>query len=117
MLTAQSGFSTGHLKGRVLLLVLIARGSDKHFFRGPFFSILMPCSIAVYKKDNGKTYIGTMNAGLMGRLFGTRVAEIMGNVAKDQAVMLSFDPTKPAPPLIKTAPGAGAQGGEDTGGC
>lgn len=80
-------------------------------------SILMPCSITVYKKDNGKTYVGTMNAGLMGRLFGSKVAEIMGQVAADQAVMLNFDSSKPAPPLIKAAPGGGSQGTEETGGC
>lgn len=80
-------------------------------------SILMPCSITVYKKDNGKTYIGTMNAGLLGKLFGSKVGEIMGKVAQDQAIMLSFDPEKPAPPLIKTRPGGGGEGGEDTGGC
>jgi len=80
-------------------------------------SILMPCSITVFKKDNGKTYIGTMNAGLLGKLFGSKVAEIMGRIAEDQAVMLSFDPEKPAPPLINKRPGSSGEGGQDTGGC
>lgn len=81
-------------------------------------SILMPCTITVYKKDDGKVYIGMMNAGLMGHMFGPKVGEIMGQVAQDQAEFLKFDPTKPAPPLIKTAPGGGgAGGGKDTGGC
>ena len=48
-------------------------------------SILMPCTITVYKKDNGKTYITLMNSGLMGKMFGSKVAAIMGEVAKDQA--------------------------------
>lgn len=48
-------------------------------------SVMMPCTIAVYQKGDGKTYIGTMNAGLMGRMFGGTVAEVMGvTVAKEQ---------------------------------
>lgn len=81
-------------------------------------SILMPCTITVYKKDNGKTYIGMMNAGLMGKMFGSTVARTMGEVAKDQKLMVTFDASKPAPPLIKTRPGGGAAGGgKDAGGC
>ena len=80
-------------------------------------SILMPCTITVYKKDNGKTYITLMNSGLMGQLFGTNVAKIMAEVAKDQAEFVKFDPSKPAPPLIKIRPGGGGAGGKDVGGC
>lgn len=81
-------------------------------------SILMPCTITVYKGDDGKTYIGTMNAGLMGQLFGPTVAGIMKNVAADQKLMLTFDPTKPAPPLITSGPGGGGGGGPQAGsGC
>ena len=80
-------------------------------------SILMPCTITVYKKDNGKTYITLMNSGLMGQLFGANVAKIMAEVAKDQAEFVKFDPSKPAPPLIKIRPGGGGAGGKDVGGC
>lgn len=81
-------------------------------------SILMPCSISVYKKDNGKTYIGLMNAGLMGKLFGSKVASIMEKVAEDQAQFIKFDPKKPAPPLQRMRPGGGAAGGNgDASGC
>jgi uncharacterized protein (DUF302 family) len=80
-------------------------------------SILMPCTITVYKKQDGKTYIGTMNAGLMGQLFGPKVAGIMSKVAQDQAKFVTFDPKKPAPPLIKVKPGGGGAGGNDIGGC
>lgn len=81
-------------------------------------SILMPCTITVYKKDDGKTYVGIMNSGLMGKLFGPKVGEIMAEVAKDQAAFLTFDASKPAPPLIKVKPGGGGAGGpNDTSGC
>ncbi len=79
------------------------------------FSILMPCTITVFKNDDGKTYIGTMNSGLMGKLFG--ISDIMDQVAADQEAFLTFDPDKPAPPLIKIRPGGGGAGGTDVGGC
>ena len=80
-------------------------------------SILMPCTITVYKKDDGKTYVGLMNSGLMGRMFGPKVGEIMGEVAKDQKVFVTFDPKKPAPPLIRKRPGGGGAGGKADDGC
>ncbi|MDH5484141.1 MAG: DUF302 domain-containing protein [Gammaproteobacteria bacterium] len=78
-------------------------------------SILMPCTITVYKKDDGKTYIGLMNAGLMGKMFG--VGDIMAGVAKDQEIFVTFDPKKPAPPLIRVQPGGGGAGGKAGDGC
>jgi uncharacterized protein (DUF302 family) len=57
-----------------------------------FLSVMMPCSIAVYEKTNGKTYIATMNSRLMGRLFGGTVAKVMaGPVAKETAGFVQFD--------------------------
>lgn len=76
-----------------------------------YLSILMPCKITVYKKNDGKTYVGTMNAGLMGMMFGPLVGEIMGEVAKDQKNFVKFDPSRPAPKLIEGTPGGGAGGG------
>lgn len=79
-------------------------------------SILMPCKITVYKKEDGKVYIGTMNAGLMGKMFGPVVSEIMGQVAQDQKKFLAFDPSKPAPPMITTTGGGEGGGGQGAGG-
>ncbi len=83
-----------------------------------FLSILMPCKISVYKKNDGKVYIGTMNAGLMGRMFGPLVGDVMGQVAQDQKKFLEFDPSRPAPEMIlpKASEGGGASGGAG-GGC
>lgn len=83
-----------------------------------FLSILMPCKISVYKKNDGKTYIGGMNAGLMGKMFGPMVGEVMGHVAADQAKFVIFDASKPAPALIKGTPGAaGGAAAGGGGGC
>lgn len=56
-----------------------------------FVSTMMPCSIAVYEKTDGKTYVSTMNAGLMGRMFGGTVAKVMsGPVARETAEFTRF---------------------------
>lgn len=83
-----------------------------------FLSILMPCKVSVYKKNDGKVYIGTMNAGLMGKMFGPLVGDVMGRVAEDQKLFLVMDPSKPAPEIIlpKAGPAAGGAGGAG-GGC
>ncbi len=108
--------------GNVLPVLLIEACSTK--YSGPLlqednhrvFSILMPCTITVFKNDDGKTYIGTMNSGLMGKMFG--IGHIMDQVAADQKEFLKFDPNEPAPPLIRTRPGGGSGGGDgDAAGC
>ncbi|MDF7800974.1 hypothetical protein P4C99_15970 [Pontiellaceae bacterium B1224] len=51
----------------------------------------MPYSIGVYEKADGKTYISTMNAALMGRLFGGTARKIMGGpVAKETTAFVNF---------------------------
>ena len=57
----------------VLPVLLIEACSTK--YSGPilkddsvrFLSLLMPCKISVFKKNDGKVYIGYLNAGLIGR--------------------------------------------------
>jgi uncharacterized protein (DUF302 family) len=80
-----------------------------------YLSILMPCKITVYKKQDGKSYIGLMNAELIGSLFGPQVHALMKDVAADQARFVTFDASEPAPPLITTTPGSGGSGGAGTG--
>jgi len=41
-------------------------------------AVFMPCTIAVYEKTDGKTYVASTNAGLLGRAFGVVVADVMG---------------------------------------
>ena len=111
--------------GNTLPVLLIEACSTK--YSGPilkddsvrFLSNLMPCKIAVYKKNDGKTYIGMMNAGLVGKLFGPMVGETMAHVAVDQAKFIQFDASKPAPAMIKGMPGAtgGGSGAGAAGGC
>ncbi len=59
--------------------------------RTKIISVMMPCTISVYQKTDGKTYIGIMNAGLLGKMFGGMVAKVMGvEVAKQQQAFISF---------------------------
>lgn len=110
--------------GNALPVIMVEACSTK--YSGPilrddtvrFLSILMPCKISIYKKNDGKTYIAGMNAGLMGKMFGPMVGEVMGHVAEDQAKFVIFDASKPAPPLIKGTPGAaGGAAAGGGGGC
>jgi len=56
-----------------------------------YVSVMMPCTLAVYQKSNGKTFVSTMNMGLMGRMFGGVVAEVMvGPVAADVKKFTAF---------------------------
>jgi len=110
--------------GNTLPVMMVEACSTK--YSGPilkddsvrFLSILMPCKISIYKKNDGKTYIGGMNAGLMGRMFGPMVGEVMSHVAADQAKFVIFDASQPAPALIKGTPGAaGGAAAAGGGGC
>jgi uncharacterized protein (DUF302 family) len=110
--------------GNVLPVQMIEVCSTK--YSGPilkedsvrFLSILMPCKISIYKKNDGKVYIGTMNAGLMGKMFGPLVGDVMGKVAEDQQLFLVMDPSKPAPQMIlPKAQTSGGAGGGAGGGC
>ncbi|UHD17272.1 DUF302 domain-containing protein [Thiocapsa bogorovii] len=56
-----------------------------------FVSVMMPCTISVYEKQDGKVYIAHVNAGLMGRLFGGTISEVMGGpVSDEQNQFVSF---------------------------
>jgi uncharacterized protein (DUF302 family) len=53
-------------------------------------SCLMPCSIAVWEDDAGQVHVSKMNTGLMGKMFGGTIAEVMGGkVAAEEARMLA----------------------------
>lgn len=53
-------------------------------------SVFMPCTISVYEKNDGTTWIGYMNAKLLGDMFGGAVAETMAKVNSDQQNFIKF---------------------------
>ena len=52
---------------------------------------MMPCTIAVYVKSDGKTYIAMMNLDAMGRMYGGDVAEMAKELGPQMEQMLRFD--------------------------
>jgi uncharacterized protein (DUF302 family) len=55
-----------------------------------YISVMMPCTISVYQKADGKTYISAMNAGFLGKIFGGEISRIMaGPVAEDQQAFIT----------------------------
>lgn len=48
---------------------------------------IMPCRIGVYEKKDGKVYVSGMNIGLMSKMFGGNIAEVMGGVADEEDKM------------------------------
>lgn len=44
---------------------------------------MMPCRISIYEKSNGKTYIAMMNSGLVAKLFGGTINEVMQKATKE----------------------------------
>lgn len=55
-----------------------------------YVSVMAPCSMAVYEKADGRTYVSAMRMGLMGRLMGGEIAPVMADIAADDEAMLSF---------------------------
>ncbi|MCG6965632.1 MAG: DUF302 domain-containing protein [Chromatiaceae bacterium] len=52
---------------------------------------MMPCTIAVYEKSDGKTYVAMMNLDAMGQMYGADVQEMAKELAPQMAQMLKFD--------------------------
>lgn len=52
---------------------------------------LMPCTIAVYEKSDGKTYISMMNLDMMGKMYGGDVAEMSEALGPQMEAMLKLD--------------------------
>ena len=53
-------------------------------------SVFMPCTISVYEKSDGTTWVGYMNAGLLGSIFGGDIAKVMSEVDRDQQSFIDF---------------------------
>ena len=51
---------------------------------------MMPCTIAVYEKSNGKTYISMMNMEILGLMYGGEVAEIANELAPQMKKMVTL---------------------------
>ena len=57
-----------------------------------YISVMMPCTISVYKKNDGNVYVSNVRAAKMGNAMGGLVAEVMQEVGQDQEAFLDFLP-------------------------
>ena len=52
---------------------------------------MMPCTIAVYEKSDGKTYISIMNMEMLGMIYGGVIAEIAAELAPQMMEMVKLE--------------------------
>jgi uncharacterized protein (DUF302 family) len=52
-------------------------------------SSMMPCRVAIYVKEDGKTYISRMNTGLMGSMMDGVVPEVMDIASAESEEMIT----------------------------
>jgi uncharacterized protein (DUF302 family) len=55
-----------------------------------YMGAMMPCSVAVYEKQDGKTYVSSMNMSLMATMIGGDAGEILTQVASEEKAILQF---------------------------
>jgi len=51
---------------------------------------MMPCTIAVYEKSDGKTYISLMNMEMLGMIYGGLIAEIADELTPQMMEMIDL---------------------------
>ena len=59
--------------------------------RYKMLTAMMPCTIAVYVKSDGKTYVSMMNLDLIGKMYGGDVETMAVKLAPQMEQMLTFD--------------------------
>jgi uncharacterized protein (DUF302 family) len=55
---------------------------------------MMPCTIAVYEKSDGKTYISLMNMDMLGLLFGDVIKDITDELGPQMEKMVTLQATE-----------------------
>lgn len=79
--------------GRITVLKLCSPDFATRMFGSDdskYVSVMAPCSIAVYEKSDGRTYVSTMNMQLMSKLMGAEVGPVLGDIAAEDEAILAF---------------------------
>jgi uncharacterized protein (DUF302 family) len=79
--------------GRMTVLKLCSPDFATRMFASDdskYVSVMAPCSIAVYEKSDGRTYVSTMNMKLMSKLMGADVGPVLGDIAAEDEAILAF---------------------------
>lgn len=53
-------------------------------------SAVMPCAIAVYQNADGEVHVASLNANLLGRIFGGEIQPVLAQVSRDDDEILAF---------------------------
>ena len=51
-------------------------------------SSMMPCRVAIYEKADGKVYVSRMNSGLMAKVLGKLIREVMADASSENEEIL-----------------------------
>ncbi|MBD3401857.1 DUF302 domain-containing protein [candidate division GN15 bacterium] len=51
-------------------------------------SAMMPCRIGVFEGDDGTVYVSQLNMGMMAKMFGGTIQDVMGQVSIEEKEML-----------------------------
>jgi len=82
-------FTYDNITNMVMHFVCKSAHANKILKAEPNMSGIMPCTWAVYETKNSEVYIAKMNIGLMSKMYFGLIREIMTDVAKTEAAMLS----------------------------
>ena len=61
---------------------ILKNNNDRHI------AALMPCRVAIFEKENGKTYISIINPGLFAKLLGGKAGVVMGEAGEGSELIL-----------------------------
>jgi uncharacterized protein (DUF302 family) len=82
-------FTYNNITNMVMHFVCRSSHANKILKVDPNMGGIMPCTWAIYETKNSEVYIAKMNIGLMSKMYLGPIREIMTDVAKTEAAMLS----------------------------
>jgi hypothetical protein len=82
-------FTYDNITNMVMHFVCKPAHANKILRVDPNFGGIMPCTWAVYEKNNGEVYIAKMNIALMSKMYFGLIGRIMTDVARTEEAMLS----------------------------
>lgn len=79
--------------GRITVLKLCSPEFASRMFArdtSKFVSVMAPCSVSVYERSDGRTYVSSMNMKLISKLMGREVGPVLSDIAEEDEQILAF---------------------------
>jgi uncharacterized protein (DUF302 family) len=79
--------------GRLKVIKLCSPALASRMFardESKYVSVMAPCSIAVYEKSDGRTYVSAIDMDLMSTLIGGDVGSVLDEIAREDAEIVRF---------------------------